>query len=186
MTPIIFTKKFDEELLWFNMLSGGFVGVILINFVQGITEIMFQKELDKGLFRCLGGGIDDGDGSLIGLKSQQDFLRVVKKTAIREAEEEAGISIDPSRLKLVGFSQADDEKDPKGGKVYMRTFLSYELLPGEKIPNGIRETQEEGHLEQYEYRWVPVQNGRADLEGKCVKVSKLHFAALITFLRGSR
>jgi 8-oxo-dGTP pyrophosphatase MutT (NUDIX family) len=180
MTPIIFTKKIDEEYFWFNMVSGGFVGVI---FVNPKKEIMFQKETGKDLFRFPGGGIDSEDGDLIGLKSQKDFLKVAKRTAVREIKEETGKIINPNRLQLVGISNGNNEKDPKGGQVHMRVFFSYEFLLGEDFPNGIHEMEEDSHLEQYEYRWVPVQNGRADLEGKYVKVSKLHFAALIRFLR---
>lgn len=184
MTPIIFTKKFkDEGDLWFNMVSGGFVGVILVN---PNKEIMCQKETGKDLFRFPGGGIDAEDGSLIGLKSQQDLLNVAKKTAVREVKEETGSIIDPSRLRLIGFSNGDNEKDPKGGQIHARIFFSYEFLSEENMPSGMREAMEDLHLEKYEYRWVPVQDGKADLLGRFVKLSKLHFAALIAFLRGSR
>ncbi len=183
MTPIIFTKKFDEGNLWFNMISGIFVGIIFIN---PNKEIMCQKETGKDLFRMTGGGDDPEDGSLIGLKSQQDFLNLAKKTAFREAKQETGSIIDLSRLRLIGFSEDKNEKDPKGGQIHMRTFFSYEFLPGEEMPSGTREVIEDGKLEKFEYRWVPVYDGKADLQGKFIKLSPLHFWALVTFLRAPK
>ena len=183
MTPIIFTNYIDEGLIWFDMISGGFVGVIFKN-TEG--QILCQKETGKVLFRFPGGGIDERDGSLFGLKSWKNLLALAKKTAIRESEEEAGIIItDVSRLRLVGISKGENEQDEKGGQVHVRIFFSYEFLPGEKIPNGFQEVIEDKYLKKYEYFWVPIKDGKADLLGSLVKLSRLHFIALVRYLRAS-
>ena len=183
MAPIIFTNKIDEGLLWFNLVSGGFVGVIFIRTNGKIKEIMCQKETGKDLFRFPGGGIDKEDGSLVGLKYQNEFLMIAKNTAIREAKEETGFEINASRLKLIGISKGENEKDEKGGQVHARIFFSYEFLEGEKTPEGFYNSIEDGKPVSYEYRWASIKDGRVDLEGRCVKLSKLHFVALIRFLR---
>ena len=46
---------------------------------------------------------------------------------------ETGIIINSSRLRFIGFSNGDNEKDPKGGQIHVRIFFSYEFLAGEKI-----------------------------------------------------
>ena len=186
MTPIIFTNHIDEEYLWFGLVSGGFVGVIFIRSKGKRKEIMCQKESDKEYFRFPGGGVDAEDGSLAELKSQDELLTVAKKTAVREVKEETGFQINHSRLKLIGISKGENEKDEKGGQIHVRIIFSYEFFEGEETPSGSHQIIEDSHLEKYEYRWVPIHNGRADLEDAQVKLSRLHFFALVRYLRASR
>jgi 8-oxo-dGTP pyrophosphatase MutT (NUDIX family) len=182
MTPIIFTNYIDEGNFWFNLVSGGFVGIIFIN-PQG--QFLCHKETDKLRFRFPGGGIDLEDGSLIGVQSKEAFLEITKKTAVREAKEEIGQDINSSRLKLIGFSEGKNDKDEKGGQVHIRVFFFYHFFPGEKVPNESREILEDSRIIKYEYRWVSIKNGRADLEEAQVRLSDLHFAALVRYLRAS-
>jgi len=181
-TPIIFKNYIDEGNFWFNLVSGGFVGIIFIN-PQG--QFLCHKETEKHRFRFPGGGIDPEDGSLIGIKSKEEFLEIAKKTAVREAKEEIGQDIDSSRLQLIGFSEGDNDKDEKGGQVHIRVFFLYHFLSGEEIPNKSRETIEDSKVVKYEYRWVSIKDGRADLEEAQVRLSDLHFAALVRYLRAS-
>ncbi|HNW96719.1 MAG TPA: NUDIX hydrolase [Candidatus Paceibacterota bacterium] len=178
MTPVIFTKKVDEFTFEFKLLSGGFVGVIL---VTPNGKIVCQKETNKDYFRFPGGGIDQEDGDLFEANSQEDFLGIARKTAVREVKEECGLSIDISRLRFLGFSMTEDEKDREGGKSYMRTFFSYKFLPEEKILGNQWSSEENGERIEYQFRQIPVEKKRANLEG--IRLSSLHFAALIAFLR---
>lgn len=178
MTPVIFTKKVDEFIFAFKCLVGGFVGVILVN-PDG--KIICQKETNKDHFRFAGGGIDSEDGDLFEANSQEDFLEIARKTAVREVKEECGLSIDTSRLRFLGFSMTEDEKDREGGKSYMRTFFSYKFLPKEKVPDNQWSSEENGEKIEYQFYQIPVEKKRANLEG--VRLSNLHFAALIAFLR---
>jgi 8-oxo-dGTP pyrophosphatase MutT (NUDIX family) len=175
---LIFTKKVDEFFFAFKCLSGGFVGVVL---ATPDGNVICQKESGKSYFRFPGGGIDLEDGDLFEANSQEDFLGIARKTAVREVREECGISIDISRLQLLGFSMVEDEQDREGGKSYMRTFFSYRFLPGEEIPSGHWTSEENGEKVEYQFYQIPVQQKRASLEG--IRLSGLHFAALIAFLR---
>lgn len=175
---LIFTKKVDEFTFAFKCLSGGFVGVVL---VTPDGNVICQKETGKSYFRFPGGGICPEDGDLFEANSQEDFLEMAKKAAVREIEEETGSVIDASRLQLLGFSTTEDEQDKGGGKSYMRTFFSYKFLPGEKIPSGQWQSQENEEKVEYQFYQIPIQQKRASLEG--IRLSGLHFAALIAFLR---
>ena len=174
---LIFTKKVDEFLFAFKCLAGGFVGVVL---VTPDGNVICQKETGKNHFRFTGGGIDLEDGDLFEANSQEDFLGIARKTAVREVKEECGLSIDASHLRLIGFSMVEDEKDKNGGKSYMRTFFSYQLLPEERKPDKWV-SEENGERIDYEFHQIPVEKKRANLEG--IRLSGLHFAALIAFLR---
>ena len=177
MTPSIFTKKVDEFTFAFKCLSGGFVGVVL---VTPDGNVICQKENGKSYFRFPGGGIDLEDGDLFEANSQEDFLGIAKKTAVREVQEECGLTIDIARLQLLGFSMVEDEQDKGGGKSYMRTFFSYQLLPEERKPDNWV-SEENGEKVEYQFYQIPIQQKRASLEG--IRLSGLHFAALIAFLR---
>ena len=181
-TPIIFKNYIDEGNFRCYLVSGGFVGVIFIN-PQG--QFLCHKETGKHRFRFPGGGIDPEDGSLFEVQSKTEFLEIAKKAATREAKEEIGQDIDSSRLQLVGISEDKNQEDEKGGQVFLRTFFYYKFLEGEKTPDGFREVIENSRPVKYEYRWVPIENGRADLGGTQVRLSDLHFFALVRYLRAS-
>lgn len=179
-----FITEIDEQLLKSKSIHDGFVGIIPID---PTGEIVCQNEIDeehpKRFSRFTGGRKDPVDGDLSAVNSQKEFLEIAKATAAREFQEETGVDIDPSRLRLVGFSMGDDEKNPQNGKVYMRTFFSYRFLLREKLPGSKWSSIDNGKKVEYQFHRFSVKDSRANLDG--IRLSNLHFAALIAFLRGS-